>query len=108
MMEYNPLYWQAELFLRWEEGQALADMLASFDALPQARELPGAPPPDVAAETMRRLTAVFYEQVDRVAHGLGAACCALYLVESAPSAGLPEMPLQRAGDDLRSAERAGG
>jgi signal transduction histidine kinase len=106
MMEYNPLYWQAELFLRWEEGQALADLLTSFDAQPPGNEVSGAgPPPDVAAETLRRLSAVFYEQVDRVAHRLGAVCCALYLVESVPSAGWPGTDPRRGGDGIRSAER---
>jgi|GEM_PF-2443058 len=107
-MEYNPLYWQAELFLRWEEGQALADMLSSFDARPSEPETASAvPPPDVAAETTRRLTAVFYEQVDRVARRLGAACCALYLVEPASNAAVPETGSQRADDGLRSVETSG-
>jgi signal transduction histidine kinase len=112
MMEYNPLYWQAELFLRWEEGQSLADLLTSTEAQPPEQEgvsggLFAGAPLDVAAETVRRLNAVFTEQVDRVAQRLGAACCALYLVEAAPGAGLPEMSGQRLGGEIRSAERSG-
>ncbi|HEY7358674.1 MAG TPA: ATP-binding protein, partial [Ktedonobacterales bacterium] len=41
----------------------------------------GVAPPEVAAEAVRRLAAVFQEQVDRVALRLDAVCCALYLVD---------------------------
>src|ERR1051326_6993527 len=90
MMEHDPLYWQTELLLRWEEGKALADMLLSSDVrIPPdgmfGDALRRSVPPDVATEAIRRLTAVFHQQVEHVAHLLDAACCALYLVESPPS-----------------------
>ncbi len=112
-MEYNPLYWQAELFLRWEEGQALADLLASCEAQPQVdgmagNGVPRSAPADVAAETIRRLTVLFNEHVERVAHRLGAACCALYLAGPVHSAaGSAPLPRQD-GDDARPVDGTAG
>jgi signal transduction histidine kinase len=95
MMEQDPLYWQSEVMRRLEEGKALADMLMSFDG---QTPLDGmfsdlsrrSAPPHVAAETIRRLTAVFQEQVGRAAARLEAACCALYLVGPSLNEGAPE------------------
>lgn len=88
-MDHDSLDWQEKPFLRWKEGQTLADMLISLD-MPTPMGGTGpldddllrrSAPSDMAAETARRLTAVFQEQVQRVARRLNAACCALYLLE---------------------------
>lgn len=111
-MDQNPLFWHEEPFLRWEEGQGLADLLVSFDAQAQVSSMfdlsadPArrAAPPEVMAEATRRLLAVFQEQVERAAYLLDAACCALYLVEPAPPAGLAAAPRRRGRQDARAAE----
>ncbi|HEY7358591.1 MAG TPA: hypothetical protein VH590_19050, partial [Ktedonobacterales bacterium] len=69
-MQQDLLSWQAELFPGWKEGQTLAQILMSFDAQAPLGglfgNLPrGVAPPEVAAEAVRRLAAVFQEQVDR-------------------------------------------
>ncbi len=112
-MEQDPFHWQTDLFLRWEEGQTLADMLMSFDEQAAAAGMFGDPlrrstPPDLAAEATRRLTALFQEQVDRVAHRLNAVCCALYLVEPAQNSRLPEASQRRNRRDTRPLESVGG
>jgi signal transduction histidine kinase len=100
MMDQDPLDWQMEPFPRWKEGQTLTHTFMSFDAQAPLGSVFGTPlrgtaPLGVAAETLRRLVAVFQEQVDRVALRLDAACCALYLVEPAQSSGaLEARPLQ--------------
>lgn len=95
MMEQDAHYLQSELMRRLEEGKALADMLMSSDGQHALDEMFSDPsrrsaPPYVAAETIRRLTAVFQEQVERVAYRLDTACCALYLVGPSPDESVPE------------------
>lgn len=113
-MDHDTLDWQEKPFLRWKEGQTLADMLISFDRptsiggmVPLDSDLLGRSAlPDVADEATQRLTAVFQEQVQRVARHLNAACCALYLLEPTYDDDLPGMRRRGRWDD-HSAEAPG-
>ncbi len=110
-MHQDSPYWRAESFLRWEEGQTLADRLVSFDT--QVGGMLGDPqrrgaPPEVAAEATRRLTAVFQEQVKRVARRLAADCCALYLIDPAYGESAAPARQRRGRLDGRPAEASAG
>ncbi len=69
----------------WDDGQALAYVLAHLGADVGAGQETGQPlrsaAPGTLEETSRRLIALFHERVARVARLLDAQVCALYLAE---------------------------
>lgn len=91
-MDQSTPFWQGEPLSAWDDSSALAKLLAALDVGRAGDDLvdlapkqrPGDYAADVTAEVTRRLTALFQEQVARVARLMDASLCALYLAETEP------------------------
>jgi two-component system phosphate regulon sensor histidine kinase PhoR len=91
-MDQNMFFWQHDPPFVWDEGSSLAKLLAALepgiaDSEPadlDAKQGSGDYAADLATEVTRRLTALFQEQVEYIAHLMDAPLCALYLAELEP------------------------